>query len=496
MAEALRPPGLRSRGIAKATGIRSGLRSHPRHFRGRHHAATIFVIVVLTLVAVRFFPPQTLTIVDEGRSMQLLAGFGNERAQVAEALQVGPGDRILKASDGTFAAVAVDRAIPVTIAADDTVVAVRTQATTVGGALAEAGIDLRPGDVIYLNGRKTTTRAPLAPSLARAFPPPAGVRALPGVASFEIRIQRAVPVSLYIDTLRVDTVSSARTVGELLEELGLTVREGDLVQPAQETPLAAGMSVHLDKARSVHLVLDGKEQTLYTQAETVADIVRILGIELDGDDTVSLPLETPVEDGMSLTIALTRVVEEAVQQPIPPSVVYETDPSLPPGAVKVIPGQEGVRLVRYRVTYRNGVEVARERLPGSTILKEPVPARHVSGPPASTPSAPLDAPEYSGPYKRKLTVVTTWYNASHGGKSPDDPWYGITATGVPLDKGVCAVDPAVIPLGTWMYIPGYGLCLAADVGGGVKGYHVDLGFPESVGDPGWGKRTVEIYILE
>ncbi len=92
--------------------------------------------------------------------------------------------------------------------------------------------------------------------------------------------------------------------------------------------------------------------------------------------------------------------------------------------------------------------------------------------------------------------MTTWYNASHGGKSRDDPAYGITATGVRVDKGICAVDPSVIPLGTWMYIPGYGLCLAADVGGGVKGYHVDLGFPESVGDPGWGKRVLDIYILE
>ena len=90
----------------------------------------------------------------------------------------------------------------------------------------------------------------------------------------------------------------------------------------------------------------------------------------------------------------------------------------------------------------------------------------------------------------------TWYDARHGGKERSDPAYGITATGVPLEKGICAVDPTVIPLGTSFYVPGYGMCLAADVGGGVKGNHIDLGFPENSGPVPWRTGSVEIYILE
>jgi 3D (Asp-Asp-Asp) domain-containing protein len=53
--------------------------------------------------------------------------------------------------------------------------------------------------------------------------------------------------------------------------------------------------------------------------------------------------------------------------------------------------------------------------------------------------------------------------------------YG-TATGIPLAKGVAAIDPRYIPYGTRMYVPGYGEALAADTGGGIKGRMIDLGY--------------------
>ena len=90
----------------------------------------------------------------------------------------------------------------------------------------------------------------------------------------------------------------------------------------------------------------------------------------------------------------------------------------------------------------------------------------------------------------------TWYNESHGGKERDDPAWGITYTGIPLEKGICAVDPEVIPLLTRMYVPGYGNCLAADIGGGIRGNHIDLGFLEIHGDNPWYTGYVEIYILD
>lgn len=277
----------------------------------------------------------------------------------------------------------------------------------------------------------------------------------------------------------------------------MTVREGDLVQPSLNTPLTAGMTVRLAKARTISVVLDGKEQSLYTQAQTVADVIRVMGLQLGAADTVSLPGDTPVQSGMTLTIGRTITTEEEQHDPISPSTTYETDPTLPVGEVRIINGVEGVKLSRYRVTYKNGQLMEPRILLSTSVAQAPVATRHIDGTKVVAGSRPtLTAPGYSGPYVRKMNVMSTWYNAAGGVWERDDPNYGRTATGVIVDIGVCAVDPRVIPLGTRFYVDGYGPCVAADTGGLIKGNIIDLGYPESVGDPGWGKHPVDIYILD
>lgn len=71
---------------------------------------------------------------------------------------------------------------------------------------------------------------------------------------------------------------------------------------------------------------------------------------------------------------------------------------------------------------------------------------------------------------------------------------GTTATGVPVSWGVVAVDPSVIPLGTKMYVPGYGEGVAADTGSAVKGRTIDLWFPTCAQALDWGRKTVTITI--
>jgi 3D (Asp-Asp-Asp) domain-containing protein len=82
-----------------------------------------------------------------------------------------------------------------------------------------------------------------------------------------------------------------------------------------------------------------------------------------------------------------------------------------------------------------------------------------------------------------MTVVATGYALQ-----------GRTATGAPVGWGVVAVDPAVIPLGTGMSIPGYGEGVAADTGGAVRGATIDLWFPSASQAAAWGRRTVTISL--
>ena len=71
---------------------------------------------------------------------------------------------------------------------------------------------------------------------------------------------------------------------------------------------------------------------------------------------------------------------------------------------------------------------------------------------------------------------------------------GHTATGMPVGYGVVAVDPAVIPLGTRLTIPGYGEGVAADTGSAVSGYTIDLWFPTLADALAWGRRTVTLTL--
>ena len=72
---------------------------------------------------------------------------------------------------------------------------------------------------------------------------------------------------------------------------------------------------------------------------------------------------------------------------------------------------------------------------------------------------------------------------------------GITASGVPAAYGVAAVDPDVIPLGTRIFVPGYGIALAADTGGAIEGHIVDLCYDDYDEAIQFGRRDVDVYLL-
>jgi 3D (Asp-Asp-Asp) domain-containing protein len=71
---------------------------------------------------------------------------------------------------------------------------------------------------------------------------------------------------------------------------------------------------------------------------------------------------------------------------------------------------------------------------------------------------------------------------------------GKTALGIPVRRGVVAVDPRLIPLGTKLHVPGYGPSIAADVGTSIKGRIIDLWMPSDSAARQWGRRTVLITV--
>ncbi len=102
----------------------------------------------------------------------------------------------------------------------------------------------------------------------------------------------------------------------------------------------------------------------------------------------------------------------------------------------------------------------------------------------------------------KKTVVATGYTAGYEstGKNPGHPEFGITYSGVKVKRDLfstVAADLSVFPIGTILFIPGYGYGVVADKGGAIKGNEVDLYF-DTVDEVynQWGKRTLDVYIVE
>lgn len=104
---------------------------------------------------------------------------------------------------------------------------------------------------------------------------------------------------------------------------------------------------------------------------------------------------------------------------------------------------------------------------------------------------------------KEVEVIATGYYAGieSTGKMPGHPQYGITYSGVKVRRSAQAIstiaaDPAIFPLGTLIYVPGYGLGVVADTGGAIKGHKIDLYFDtkEQVYKE-WGKKTVNVYVI-
>jgi 3D (Asp-Asp-Asp) domain-containing protein len=113
----------------------------------------------------------------------------------------------------------------------------------------------------------------------------------------------------------------------------------------------------------------------------------------------------------------------------------------------------------------------------------PAPAEEPAANPVAAEPAVVEAPSAPAAGPGQLVVDAVAYHLP-----------GVTASGIPVGPGVIAVDPAVIPLGTRVFVPGYGPAVAADTGSAIRGNVIDLWMPSTADARAWGRRTVTITI--
>jgi 3D (Asp-Asp-Asp) domain-containing protein len=183
--------------------------------------------------------------------------------------------------------------------------------------------------------------------------------------------------------------------------------------------------------------------------------------------------------------------ERVEHRAIAPKTIVRLTLGVAPGHPKVIDrGVVGVLEVRVRYAQRDGGRVHRSVL-ASAVVRSPRP-RVIAEGIGATPLASFEERGIAGMAlmaANAIEMLATGYTAECGGCD------GMTAIGRRAGHGIVAVDPRVIPLGTHLYIPGYGMAIAGDTGGDIVGRRIDLGFDSWRDAMLFGRRDIKVYRL-
>lgn len=286
-------------------------------------------------------------------------------------------------------------------------------------------------------------------------------------------------------------VTSAQTVGAFLKERGITPGPRDYVHPAADSPLTDNILIEYSPAVPVRLVTAKGTKTIITTADDVGDLLEEQGIHLGKHDVVRPSLADPIL--AYGTIKISRVVKWVATEKhkIAQRTIREINFALPPGEVKIVRhGKPGVEMTMVDYTQTDGK--VRKHVISKRVLAKPqarVIAEGVGTKNAIADFARRGLQKMSYIASGAMEMVATAYTAECAGCS------GYTATGYRAGHGIVAVDPRVIPLGTRLYIPGYGFAIAGDTGGAILGNRIDLGFNSLADAVQFGRRVVKVYTL-
>lgn len=284
------------------------------------------------------------------------------------------------------------------------------------------------------------------------------------------------------------------TVGDVLKENNIAVKPQDKLSLDMGSKLKDGMSIKISRAREITINADGKDVVLLTTAPDVKSALGEAQIKLGEKDRVAPGLNTEIK--VNTKIDVIRVEEKIVKQEMKmdfTNLVNKSD-KLDKGLVQVVKkGSSGLKELAIRVIFENGKEVRRE-IAEEKILKEPVNGIIEEGTRTTLVSSRGQVTRFVRAFKMTATAYDATFESC--GKTPDHPQYGITYSGLKVRPGIVAVDPKVIPLGTWLYVEGYGEALAADIGGAIKGNRIDLYYESPKDVAKYGKRTVKVYVLD
>lgn len=289
--------------------------------------------------------------------------------------------------------------------------------------------------------------------------------------------------------------SSVKTCAEAVKEADLVIGENDYIE-MPDAPSEGVARIYIHRQKAVNLNYGGEKNVLYAESEkTLSELLEKNKIDVSDTDITSIPLSSPITDGMSVDITKVSYSTEEKTESIPFSTVKRPSANMNAGTTKVVQkGVYGSKKLIYSVETTNGAVTGRS-LVNETVVTNPVNQIVEYGTKKADASGVVTTSAGTAlKYKKAIKMTATAYTTERSSKKT-------TATGKVARVGLVAVDPKVIPLGSKLYIVSsdgkswsYGTAVAADTG--VRGNKIDLFYNTYRECINFGRRSAMVYVLE
>jgi resuscitation-promoting factor RpfB len=286
----------------------------------------------------------------------------------------------------------------------------------------------------------------------------------------------------------------AATVNQFFVEQNIERTPEDALDVDPASALVDGETIAYRAAVPVTVVVDGVSHTLRTSADTVGAVLGHERVAFDAHDRLTPAAPDSVATGDTIRVEHVSSWVERISKTVPAPTEHMISFRLAVGHVKIVQkGAPGEREISYRVTRQsNRSQTPRREVLAARILRKPHPRMIATGIGDYSALAAFAQRGFKGTIRlaqAAISMVATAYTPNCSGCS------GTTASGQHAGRGIVAVDPRVIPLGSQLYIPCYGQAVAGDTGGAIHGNRVDLGFNSDADAMQFGRRSVTVYVL-
>ncbi len=243
---------------------------------------------------------------------------------------------------------------------------------------------------------------------------------------------------------------------------------------------------------NISITISGEEINVSTFTKTVRDLLDENKIIYDENDKIHPGLESTLKDNMDIEIIVVEKYTQKEYEKLPYETKIVEDKNLLKGINKVEQsGMSGKKETVYELVYEDGVIKEKNMIsqcvidtPIDKVIKKGIKQEVIVASRGESSRGGVQAPANLENGTHVKAVATAYYG------------HGITATGTKPKWGTIAVDPRVIPYGTKVYIPQFNMIFTAeDCGGAIKGNKIDIFMGSRSEAYSWGRRTIDIYIL-